>query len=824
MSSSSKTSNVIIPNKSLSELKTPQILVSESICGVQNPRIKALKREPKYLRGDKVLHQWLFDKQSSGETIKYQPCEKQLGFGRVYPYQQSSIFSTSRPLRSFMTRGTHLDLDICNAHPVIMKQFLELNGLKCPPELEAYINNRDDWLAMLPGTWSRDVRKRFFLIIMYHGGIDTWRKSCGVPASVELPAQWTAFDSAMKKVAKSVFEIYECVFPEIIEHRSDSDNPRGTIMSINNQIIECQILVSMLRAVADYCSITLYDGARMDADLSCARIIPGVIDAREMDCILLHDGMLIGKQSIFGTMDDAEILEDAPDMLKDIEARILADTGYAVTLKFKEIAPHDAPEMRDMTFDIKRRDDAGTIINDIWRNLQDDTLRGIAAQENLERYYDPAIMDKLDSYSKKLKYFELFHAQCGEDYIFMEDRWNQSKIELFTKESMTRRYCNHRMKDRKKFIELYMDDENKKFYISMGFEPQNERPSFYNLFRGFPAAQFTPGANMIHGRPVSAWLDDFEGVIRMLCENNEAYAKLFLDFMAHIFQRPDKKCEAPIAFVFTGPEGSGKDFSMDIFGSLMGSMFGKTSDPENDIFGKHAVKQRAKMLMVINESRANYDICGNFKSFVTETSMRFEMKYQNAHDISNYARLVMCSNKLSAAPIDTSAGDRRYIVFKTKKSPKAVFEELVKVRKDPAFLRGLYDRLMARNIDISNFRAEKWRTETYKNSTAVMMNGADYFMCDICDYDEKSGKILVGDAQLNAGAHGSWVRFVASELRDALVQQYKGSFGTKRKVSPLLRDRLGDMFKETKTGNARYMDINFHGVRAMMINDGKWNH
>jgi uncharacterized protein YwbE len=92
---------------------------------------------------------------------------------RIYSYSQNSpegvcgrLFSGGSiqgiwgRYRGLVMRGLCTDIDMVNCHPVILRYICKKHNIPCP-NLEYYINNRDEILKTFP---DRDVGKILFLI------------------------------------------------------------------------------------------------------------------------------------------------------------------------------------------------------------------------------------------------------------------------------------------------------------------------------------------------------------------------------------------------------------------------------------------------------------------------------------------------------------------------------------------------------------------------------------------------------------------------------------------------------------------------------------
>ena len=107
-------------------------------------------------------------------SVKY---DRKSEFGRVFPIKSLSLGSLRRELRHTIASGVYVDIDVANAHPVIIFQTCQANEIECPI-LGQYITNREDILAdtMKAYKVSRDVAKNLFISLLYFGSFASWVK------------------------------------------------------------------------------------------------------------------------------------------------------------------------------------------------------------------------------------------------------------------------------------------------------------------------------------------------------------------------------------------------------------------------------------------------------------------------------------------------------------------------------------------------------------------------------------------------------------------------------------------------------------------------
>jgi hypothetical protein len=89
-----------------------------------------------------------------------------LGYGRLYG-QKGSLETLERECRGTICRDYYYDLDFVNCHPVLLLQFAKKKYNKDLPELEKYVDNRDQYLDQISP--NRDESKQEIIRVLYNG-------------------------------------------------------------------------------------------------------------------------------------------------------------------------------------------------------------------------------------------------------------------------------------------------------------------------------------------------------------------------------------------------------------------------------------------------------------------------------------------------------------------------------------------------------------------------------------------------------------------------------------------------------------------------------
>lgn len=121
--------------------------------------------------------------------------------------------------RGLLMRGIATDIDMANAHPVILRYICRRHNIDCP-FLEYYINNRDRCLAEFP---NRNIGKKAYLVAT---NMDK------VSRDSKLPQNFKNYDKEMKRIQKTIIELpdYQALYDTIPEYKA-SQNYNGCAMN-----------------------------------------------------------------------------------------------------------------------------------------------------------------------------------------------------------------------------------------------------------------------------------------------------------------------------------------------------------------------------------------------------------------------------------------------------------------------------------------------------------------------------------------------------------------------------------------------------------------
>jgi hypothetical protein len=167
-----------------------------------------------------------------------------------------SLQSLPCTIRGLLMHGIGTDIDMANAHPIILRYICRIHRISCP-QLEYYINHRDECLANFE---SREIGKVAYLKSLNK---DTLSREKG------LPTYFKKYDSEIKQIQKQIVKIKE--YKKFVDAVPDSKtyNKLGSAMNrimchYENTILQHAIHIIQTRGLE--IAILMFDGLMVYGD------------------------------------------------------------------------------------------------------------------------------------------------------------------------------------------------------------------------------------------------------------------------------------------------------------------------------------------------------------------------------------------------------------------------------------------------------------------------------------------------------------------------------------------------------------------------------
>lgn len=149
-----------------------------------------------------------------------------------------------------MNNGRGTDIDMTNAHCVILRYICKLHNIPCP-QLEYYINNREECLMMFE---TRLIGKNMFLKSL---------NKDGRTRSTDLPSQYKKYDNEIKEIQKQIIKIK--IYDDIVNSVPETKKYNKTGSAMNRILcyyenIILQHAINIITTKSIEIAVLMFDG------------------------------------------------------------------------------------------------------------------------------------------------------------------------------------------------------------------------------------------------------------------------------------------------------------------------------------------------------------------------------------------------------------------------------------------------------------------------------------------------------------------------------------------------------------------------------------
>tara|TARA_R110002153_G_C13309900_1_gene496320 strand:+ start:89 stop:2440 length:2352 start_codon:yes stop_codon:yes gene_type:complete len=258
----------------------------------------------------------------------------------------------------------------------------------------------------------------------------------------------------------------------------------------------------------------------------------------------------------------------------------------------------------------------------------------------------------------------------------------------------------------------WIGDPKKRKYECIDFIPfgkEDTCPSHcFNTFEGF---EVNKTSNYEETNT-----DNFDELIKNLCNNDEEMNEYLMKYVAHMVQFPNKRTEKII--VLKGWTGTGKDTLFRTLRRMMGTKYVDITESPESLFGNFNDIMDSKLCLFMNELEGVDGIKyqEKLKAVASNIKNKVNGKFEKVVEQNNYCRIFVNSNNDGCVNIQVS--DRRYVIIKTgfglvqnvkedeqRKKVETFWTSYYNNLNDINWLKSLYNKLM--NINLSDFNVKK---------------------------------------------------------------------------------------------------------------------
>jgi len=635
-----------------------------------------------------------YDKKEGVFKVRYNlPAHK---WGRISPEKSLSLCVFHRPTRHAYCKGTYIDIDFKNCHPVIVKNICLLNDIPCHT-ITRYCDDREGFLQRICDHHNVDraSAKTLMLRLTYGGEYSRWL------TSIELKQQ-RPIDS----------------LSDIVEYEAEMETIRNIVFEKNTHII-----ADVEKADPSYFKNPKYktpEDVLRKKKKTCMSHFCNTIERHLQEACIKYsvDKKGFNLMDIVPCQDGFMILFDLwyADILKELEQVVYDKVGFSMELVVKDF--DEACDIPVTTEDVNEPEDVeGEEVNEEEENWKVKFKEIVPEFEKQhckiinKALYVKTIPNGLTFLSKSQLIQANEHIQCG-----------------FTKEGLP--VC---------FIDKWVrfnDKINKRDDMDFYPPPLVCPDNVYNLWRPFDMELLTtPYETNNEG------LEFILNHIKILCGNDEVVFKYVEKWIGQMIQYPAIKTAV---LVFISKQGAGKGTLLKLFRLMLGvcKVF-ETTSPSRDVWGDFNGMMASSFLVNLNEmSKKEMGDCeGRFKALATDPTLTINNKGVNQFSIQSHHRFIITTNKED--PIKTTEDDRRTIIIRSsdeKIGDKDYFNKINKYLDDINVIRTCYDYFKS-ITGLENFHSSpKPQTEYQKNLKQLSRSPIELWLEDFTRRQSFLGK------------------------------------------------------------------------------------
>jgi hypothetical protein len=329
----------------------------------------------------------------------------------------------------------------------------------------------------------------------------------------------------------------------------------------------------------------------------------------------------------------------------------------------------------------------------------------------------------------------------------------------------------------KTLAEWWLASPRRRQYLGgVVFDPSNTVPrDYWNLWTGFPVTP-APGD----------WGLMQDHIRRVICGGDQALAEYLFNYIARMFQQPDKPGEVAVAL--RGRRGAGKGILLNWLWRAWGQHGVHISNAKH-LTGNFNAHLRDCVMLFADEAFFAGDRAheGVLKALITEPSLPIEGKYQNLVEVPNMLHIFISSNADWVVP--AAIDERRFCVIDVadnRVGQRAYFAAIAAQMEGGGLAALIWDML---HRDISGFEVRDVpATAALKTQKTLTLGSIERWWHAIL------ARGFVWKSKHGAPWFRTWHDFYTTEL---LTRSYLQWCDETRPYDRKSREQLGRFFAET---------------------------
>lgn len=568
-----------------------------------------------------------------------------------------SLQYINHKIRHAIASEYYVDVDMVNAHPVILQYMCKKLNIKCP-HLSFYISERDKIFDLYndQGFDRKSIKKLMITII--NGGKGIYKKVKAKKIATNDTDNWICkFAAEMLAIRNTLKTKYKDRYERIQENARDSrkDDPKPDDEDSDDEDadeIECRKynykgkLISSLmcdgESIILKCMIEFFKSK-------------GLINTMgRMNAVLCFDGIMLNRRY---WIDDEE-----KDMLDDCEEFITEKTGIEIRLKVKAMDKGlklpkyvgKRPDPNDDIFiygshirSLTKWVDVCKIKNEIVYFINKDTTYCHGAQPMIIKEmikYNATNEMSPDSIDRVFKLCGGFKTDIS-NYLF-NVTLPLAEIEKYNLKKGDLTIDGYSIWERSR----YRNDIRTIVFDPKYFYDNKPTRNVYNLFNGLSVERDT----LKNVEPLEETEPFFTHIKKYWCKNSTPTYEYIINWLTSTVQFPWKKLRS--CLVLKSTERAGKGIIIDMMRKILGENYVFHPSSSKDILGDFNIGCRNKLLIFLDELTwgGDKEKAGAFKKLISEKTISVNEKFKSIFTVENLINVIVASNESWVIPAGTT--------------------------------------------------------------------------------------------------------------------------------------------------------------------------
>jgi len=580
--------------------------------------------------------------------------------GRLYAVGGVSLQSMKRIFRETIAQNHYVDIDMCNAHPVILLHLCRQYGFETS-YLDRYVNERESLLKHFD---SRSVGKKTFLAIM-NGGISDFKQVMQNSNNNDLKQLITGFRNEMLNIHKAFADKFGEEFENRVKQRQADGkdyNHEASLMNVHLCRFENKILNEMWT----------YFGKSKSA-------------------VLCFDGIMLPR-----LQDEEYDLDGCMEHIKDslgIDMKITVKPFENII----DISKPDPYTSELMHFEDHLRMPRGVVSNEMLDDYFKNAFKIIERSQNHVFVRVRAINYDTDTEETQWVSRSFSTVKASLPYFVTVENQEFDPLKKINKKNK-----KHVRKRLRELLDERRDNRCLEMYSNITFIPYLKSKKNFNLRREFNAFPgFTWDNDDIKTNIDFTQTKMYSHLRDIICGGREGEFNHFISHLADIIQDPAKIKND--AHFFLSIPGCGKGLMAQWFNNVLGNQLVYTiTNPERYFKNSFNSSSTFKLVKIFEELKSGFgeNFHDRMKAEITCKTENLEHKGSDVLVVPHFARFWFFTNNENSIYVDPH--ERRFTIHKcssARVNDREYFNDLVNEIENKDYLIAAFKYLSTYKYD-----------------------------------------------------------------------------------------------------------------------------